>query len=209
VARQIEIDRRIDDPYLHPDPDIYVVQPNDSTWARSLVFRGADAVMLAVAVRRALQTAEPRIGFSSAEPWLRHFEQQVASSAFTAWLFATFGLFAVTLCGIGIYGVLAYSVARRLREFAVRISLGARSRHVVRQVVHDAAVMALAGIAVGAFIALGAALFVGLVGPRTNYGLAWSLLAAESVLVLTAVIAAIDPVRRAVKADLVELLRAN
>ena len=67
-----------------------------------------------------------------------------------------FGGFGLLLCGVGLYGVLAYTVSRRLRELATRIALGAQSRDVVRVVLHDAAVTVLAGIGIGAFLALAA-----------------------------------------------------
>jgi putative ABC transport system permease protein len=207
VARTIEEHPR-EDIYLRPDPDVYVVRGIDSSTSRTLVVRGDDATWLAVAVRHELQSAATELSFGGVQPWLASFRERVATSAFIAWLFSAFGLFALGLCGVGIYGVLAYSVNQRLREFAVRLSLGARRRDLVRHVLHDAAVMALAGVGIGALVIIAVIPKFG-VPAGGHYALAASLTAAEALLLLVAIVAAIDPVRRAVRADLVELLRAN
>jgi ABC-type antimicrobial peptide transport system permease subunit len=123
-------------------------------------------------------------------------------------IFGTFAVFGLLLCAVGLYGILGYSVARRLREFAVRIALGARRRDVMRLVVHDAAVTSLGGIGIGAFIALWVTRSL-IENNAFTYAAPIALVSAECVLFAVAVIAALGPVRRAARADPVEVLRAN
>jgi putative ABC transport system permease protein len=61
-------------------------------------------------------------------------------------LFSLLGALALGLSAVGLYGVLAYTVSQRMREFGIRLALGARREDVFRLVVHDGAVMVLAGL---------------------------------------------------------------
>jgi ABC-type antimicrobial peptide transport system permease subunit len=141
--------------------------------------------------------------------WLEGYDGSRQGSAFYAALFTAFGGFGLVLCAVGLYGVIAYAVNRRLRELATRIALGARSSDVVRTVLHDIAVMVLAGIGVGAFVALTAthgfadSLF------NVRYELLFALVGAEAALFGVAILACLGPLRQAVRANPVEILRAG
>jgi putative ABC transport system permease protein len=183
---------------LPPEPLIHVVMPDDDVQARTLFVRGDGGggdrgrAALALAVQREIEALVPS---------LHHV---------MALLFGSFAGFGLLLCGVGLYGVLAYTVSRRLREFAVRIALGARRRDVMRIVIHDAAVMALAGVGIGAFVALRVAhpIIVDMLG-ATPYAPAIALVAGELVLFTVTFIVALAPLRQAASADPVEVLRAT
>src|SRR5690606_35571442 len=126
-------------------------------------------------------------------------------------LLGLFGLLGIALDGVGIYGVLAFQVARRSREFGIRIALGAPSRAVVRQVVGRWTVLAGIGVAAGLVLGLVAsrvlehALHVhglGSFDPTTFAGVA-------VVLCLVGVAASCVPVVRAVRVDPVEVMRVE
>ena len=68
---------------------------------------------------------------------------------FNLLLFSAFALLALLLATIGIYGVVAYSVSRRTREFGLRIALGATHADVLRTVIREGIALALIGIAIG------------------------------------------------------------
>ena len=144
---------------------------------------------------------------------VRTYEDVVARSLVqrrvTTALMVGFGAIALLLAAVGIYGGVAYGVAQRLREFGIRVALGATRRDVTRLVVGQGAQTALAGSAVGlalAFVAAGAA--QGLV-----YGVAPrdlpSLLGAAALLLLVALLASWLPARRAAAVDAVVTLRAE
>ena len=93
-------------------------------------------------------------------------------------LAGSLGLVALLIAGLGVYGVTAYSVARRTREFGIRVALGAGPRDVLRLVLGQAAAMTATGLAAGLLLALGSTrllasllLGVGAADPLT-YGLA-------------------------------------
>jgi len=120
-----------------------------------------------------------------------------------------FGGIALLLAAVGIYGVVAYSVTQRLREFGIRVALGATRREVTRLVVWQGTSMAIAGSAVGLLLALAAA------GIMSNlvYGIAprdvASILGATMLLMLVASVASFIPARRAAAVDPAVTLRAE
>jgi ABC-type antimicrobial peptide transport system permease subunit len=142
-------------------------------------------------------------------PWLDDLDNKRAADGFLASVFAAFAGFGLVLCAVGLYGVLAYTVSRRLREFAVRIALGARRRDVIRLVLHDAAVTALAGVGIGAFFALWITRSIIDDLSGFPYAAVIALLVAESILLAAAFVASLGPVHRAATADPVEVLRAS
>lgn len=213
VAQAIEYLPRKDN-YLPPEPVVYVTMPNDTAASRRLLVRGDGSTgvgaqaLLAMAVQKELESALPTQGSVPVRPWLDEYESRRDATAFMASMFGSFAAFGLLLCAVGLYGVLAYTVTRRIREFAVRIALGARRRDVMRLVVHDAAVTALGGVGVGAFIALWLTRSIVENSPFV-FAAAIALIGAECVLFAVAAVAALGPVRHAVRADPVEVLRAN
>jgi ABC-type antimicrobial peptide transport system permease subunit len=189
--------------------------PNDSVAARELLVRG-DGVdgdrgraALALAVQKQIRDALTATWEVPVRPWLDDYEHQREAVGFFAWLFGAFAGFGVVLCAVGLYGVLAYTVSRRLREFAVRIALGARRRDVIRLVLHDAAVTALGGVGIGAFVALWLTRPIMEGMALVEYGPAYALVGAELLLFGVAFVASLGPVRQAAQADPVEVLRST
>jgi ABC-type antimicrobial peptide transport system permease subunit len=95
---------------------------------------------------------------------MKSMEVQVSESMFLERLVATlsafFGMLATLLAAIGLYGVMAYSVARRTREIGIRVALGAERSKVIGLVMREVALMAAIGIGVGLPIAIALARFV-------------------------------------------------
>jgi putative ABC transport system permease protein len=199
---------------LPPDPMVYVLIPNDSSRSRQLIVRsdGSDGdrgrARLSLAVEKTIE-ARIRGGFS-VRPWLDHYQNTRDATAFMATLFGAFAGFGLVLCAVGLYGVLAYTVTRRLREFAVRVALGARRRDVMRLVVHDAAVTALAGVGIGAFVALWFTrpIIDSLDVVSVPYAPVLALVASEALLFVVAFVASLGPLRRAAQADPLDVIRA-
>jgi putative ABC transport system permease protein len=198
-----------------PQPIVYVVLPNDQ-WRDRLLFVRSDGVnadrgrtALVSSLRREIESVMPTPGGVDVRPWLDDLENKREADGFLASVFAAFAGFGLVLCAVGLYGVLAYTVSRRLREFAVRIALGARRRDVIRLVLHDAAVTALAGVGIGAFFALW--ITHSIIDDLTGfpYAAVTALVGAESILLAAAFLASLGPVRRAATADPVEVLRAS
>ena len=120
-----------------------------------------------------------------------------------------FGLVGLVLAMTGLYGVLAYVVAQRLREFGVRIALGARTGDVVRLVLRDGLLV----VAIGAAIGLAGALAAGRLVAGFLFGLdpadPVTLVTVPLILAAVAMLACIVPARRAAAADPMVSLRAE
>ena len=130
-------------------------------------------------------------------------------SRLMARLTAAYGLLALVVAAIGLYGVTAYAVARRTREIGVRMALGADRWRVVTEILKDALAQTGIGLLVGlpvALLATGmlASLLFG-VTPRDPIVFAQAAL----VLVLSAAIAALVPARRAASIDPARALRSD
>ena len=213
VARSAELLPR-SDLQLPPEPSIYVLNAHDRERDRRLVVRGdgvggaEEQARLGVAIRHEIESAAPWMRTRQVRRWLEGYDRSRQTSGFLASLFTAFGAFGLLLCAVGLYGVVAYTVSRRMRELATRIALGAQSRDIARAVLHDTAVTALAGVGIGAFVALAAihqladSLF------NVHYELALALVTAEAALLGAAAIACLGPIRQAVRANPVDILRA-
>ncbi|MBK8006932.1 MAG: FtsX-like permease family protein [Gemmatimonadetes bacterium] len=122
-------------------------------------------------------------------------------------LSAAFAALATILAGVGLYGVLSYTVAQRTREIGVRMALGADARAVQAMVLRQVTVM----MAIGGVVGLGAALGIGKAAKSLLYGLEGNdpLVFVLSMLMLAAVALAAGyaPARRASKVDPMQALR--
>jgi len=117
--------------------------------ARDLVIRG-DGVggaegqaTLAVRIRHEIESAAPLIRTRRVSAGWRDTRAGDSMAGFSPRSSRRSVAFGLVLCAVGLYGTLAYTVSRRLRELSTRIALGAQSRDVVRVVLHDAAVTVL------------------------------------------------------------------
>jgi predicted permease len=124
-----------------------------------------------------------------------------------AQLTSGFGILALVLACIGIYGIMAYTVARRTGEIGIRMALGAQAGQVLRMVLREASWMAVVGVTLG----LGCALWLAHFLSAMLYGLKPSdpltLAGAAALLLLIALLAAFGPARRASRVDPVRALR--
>jgi putative ABC transport system permease protein len=134
-------------------------------------------------------------------------EQSISQQRFNMLLLGAFAVLAVILAAVGIYGVLAYSVRRRVREIGIRMALGARTADVLRLIVADGMKPVLIGVGIG----LGASLLLGQVMTKLVYGVSVFdpvTIAAVSVLLAgVAFLACIIPAVRAMKVNPIVALR--
>jgi ABC-type antimicrobial peptide transport system permease subunit len=137
------------------------------------------------------------------------FSSLIATRRFNMLLLSMFGLLAVAIATIGVYGVMAFLVAHRTQEIAVRMALGADPAAVLRSVLSQAAVYLLAGLALGF---AGAFSLAGLTEAFLFQVRPYHLgvyAATGTVLVLTGLLAAWVPARRASRVDPLTALRAG
>ena len=124
-------------------------------------------------------------------------------------LFSTFGGLALVLAVVGVYGVKAYSVARRTREIGIRMALGAEPRDIVTLILREGTVMIVTGAAIGLVLALG----LGQLLSRVLYEVSpidpWAFTLAPLALVTAALVACWVPARRATKVSPLSALRTD
>jgi putative ABC transport system permease protein len=127
----------------------------------------------------------------------------------TAIILAAFALNALLLAGVGLYGVISYSVAQRTQELGVRAALGAQRRHLVRLVLSQSVAFTAAGVVLGAAGSLAAGRLVAnqLFAVRQSDPLVF--VAVGLILAAVAVAASAIPTLRATRADPLEALRAD
>ncbi|MFN2564864.1 MAG: ADOP family duplicated permease [Gemmatimonadaceae bacterium] len=197
------------DPYARHEGTIYVVRADGPRFPHVVVRATADMGATSMALSRIVLASWPRSRSVIVESWLADYEASLVARRFMAALFALLGVIALVLSSVGLYGVLAYAVSRRSREFGVRLALGARPRDVVRMVAHDGAVMVLAGIGVGAFAAMAGGTLLSSWIWDLHAADVVSLVAAELLLAIVAVAVCVFPALRAARADPAETVRAS
>jgi ABC-type antimicrobial peptide transport system permease subunit len=138
---------------------------------------------------------------------LRH--ESVAERRFVMWLTGAFGIVALLLAAVGVYGVIALLVSERTAEVGIRLALGASPQQVWSMLISHAAILAAVGVAVG----LGAAALLAPLATRLLFGIPPTdplTFAAVGLLLLgMAVVAAAIPARRAMAVDPADALRAG
>jgi ABC-type antimicrobial peptide transport system permease subunit len=160
-------------------------------------------------VRRELQKVMPGQGYVTVLTLEELVDTQRRSWALGATMFVAFGVLALLVAAVGLYGVIAYNVAQRLHELGVRIALGARSRDVIRLVVGQGLAFGVAGVAIGLVLALVASrwiqplLFEQSARDPVTYG------GVGAVIILVALLASALPAVRAARADPNTVLRSD
>lgn len=166
-----------------------------------------DPSHMAATLRSLVQRLDPNLPVNN----LRTLEEQVsnsmASDRLVAVLSISLALLAALLAAVGLYGVLAYSVARRTREIGIRVALGGRRADILRLVMEEGGRLTVVGSAIGIVAALVAMRWVA----SLLYGVtAWDPLTFIVVVVLLAVVSGVAcfiPARRAMKVDPIIALR--
>jgi predicted permease len=160
-------------------------------------------------LRRTLASIDPNLTVVD----IRTFDAQVAGNftqdRLVARLTTLFGILALILASVGLYGVMSYFVARRTGEIGIRMALGATRASVVGNVLRGA----LLQIAFGLVVGIPAALFAGHLMASQLYGVGsydpWAFAGATLVLALCAAVASLIPARRAASIEPMQALRTE
>jgi putative ABC transport system permease protein len=202
------VKQRPDEP--EADPQIYVPIAQNTWWLATLIVQPASgpAEAMAPAVRAALARVEPDRPVLFRTLTTIHADA-TARPRFRAVLVGAFAVLALTLALVGVFGVLAYSVQQRTREFGVRIALGASASSVVRLVMSNAGGVIASGVAIGLVAAalLSRTISTFLFGVQPIDPMTFVLV--PLVLVATAAIAVAAPAWRAARVDPVVAFRSE
>jgi predicted permease len=195
-------------------PTIYYTHLQGAENRMSIVARaqdGGDPSPLVGAIRDAAHAVDPTMAVYETGTMLERIQGSSAVDArrYPLVLIAAFAIAALVLAVIGVYGVIAYSVAQRARELALRVALGARGADVLRLVVRRGVLLAGVGVAVGipAALLLTRAMRSLLYGVSASDGLTYVGVAV--LLTVVAILASYLPARRATRVDPVLALRSD
>jgi putative ABC transport system permease protein len=176
----------------------------------SVVIRGnGDASQLASDLRAVVRDLDPSVPVHDIKTVASIVDESLRAPRFYAFLFSIFGVFALLLAAAGVTGVLACLVSQRTREIGVRMALGAAPRAVVALVLRQVTAASVLGLLVGLALSLGATRLLRSwlyeIAPTDPV----SLIAAATLLLLSAGVAAFFPARRAASVSPMQALRAE
>jgi len=161
------------------------------------------------AIRGEFRNLDPNLPVTDAKPLTEHMNLSLFPARAVAALLAAFGLLALTLAAIGIFGVMSYAVSQRTREIGIRMALGAGAKEIFKLIVGHGLLLTLIGVGVGLALALVATRFlssllysVSAIDPLTFVGV-------TLLLVAVAFLACSFPARRAMKTDPMVALRCE
>jgi predicted permease len=190
-------------------PTVYspVTQPVARGGATVLVYAQAPPAAVAQALRREMAKLSEEVVLTEPETIARHIDDSIFQERILASLSGFFGVLALLLAAVGLYGVVAYGTAQRAPEIGVRIALGARRSGVLWMVLRDALLLVSAGLAVGLPLAIAAAQAVRKVLDGVPAAGLAMFASTGAVLLAVGTVAALAPARRAARMDPMTTLR--
>ncbi|HET6897253.1 MAG TPA: FtsX-like permease family protein, partial [Vicinamibacteria bacterium] len=206
----IVADSRYADIRGNTPPQVFAPAPQwpgrDHPWTAVIVRSDGAAASVIAAIKRGLGAAHPDVAAEFAV-LKEEVQAQMVRDKLMAMLSGFFGLLAVLLATVGLYGVIAYLVASRRGEIGIRIALGAERGQVVAMIMREAGRLLVLGAAAGTLLALAATRGAAslLFGLRADDPL--TFVRAAAVLSLTAGAAALLPALRAARVDPMTALR--
>ncbi|HKP02921.1 MAG TPA: ABC transporter permease [Chthoniobacterales bacterium] len=162
-------------------------------------------------LRRTVQNVDPLLPVLELRTFEKHMDgnPQLWIVRAGAALFSIFGALALGLAVVGVYGVKAYSVARRTREIGIRMALGAQGKTVQWMILREGFVMVAAGVVLGFLLALGTGKIVSAILFQVSSTDPFALIIAPAVLMAAALLATWLPARRATKISPMAALRTE
>jgi predicted permease len=158
-------------------------------------------------IREAVRQVDPTLPIMDVSTQIEQVEKRFAQEKVFAQAYTLFGVLALVLASVGLFGLMSYSVSRRTNEIGIRMALGAQRDDVLRLVMRESMALVVIGVAAGLAIAVAASQFVTILlfglaptDPRTMF-------VAIAVMVLVSGIAGYLPARRASKVDPMVALR--
>jgi putative ABC transport system permease protein len=206
VVRDIR-DLRLED---QPMQAIYLPLEEAGAAGLTIVMRTAgNAGAVAAAAPKAVQQSAGPVVISNVRTLDELLMRSISPRRLNAWLFGSFGLLGLLLAATGIYGVISYAVAQRMREMGVRLALGARPGQLKQLVITQMSIPVLTGLAAGLAISGGLSRYISSLLYETSARDLPTYAVVCAVLVSAALAAAYLPARRASQVDPMIALRSE
>jgi putative ABC transport system permease protein len=193
-----------------PLPTMFLAYPQAPDGGMTIVVRSSgDAAAMTTALREAVRSVDATIPVYNVSTMHDQVSRSILAQKLSGSMIAVFALMALVLATVGVYGLIAYSVAERKHEIGIRLALGAQGRDVRRLVVGQGLRLTLTGIGIGVIgaVLVGRGIRSLLFGVSTVH--LPSLVAVSALLLIVAVIASWIPGRRAARTDLLGALRGD
>ncbi len=191
-----------------PEAEVYLSFPQRPWASMNLILRTAgDPHRWAAAARRAVAEVDRDQPVTALNTMEEVLALSTASERFSVFLLAAFSITALVLAAVGLYGAIAYSVAERTREMGIRMALGADRTSIVRMVVKQGLLLALAGLAIGTAAALALTRLMSGLLFQTGAADPFSFLGSALLFSAVAAGASYLPARRATRVDPTDALR--
>lgn len=193
-----------------PQPVIYMPYAQDySPFAAIVVRTKGDPQSIVPSVRAQIQSVDPSLAITNVQTIGEIIGQGLWAPRMGAALLGLFGMLALVLAAVGVYGVLWYSVTQQTRDIGIRMALGAEPSTVLKLVVGEGLKLAAAGLVVGLIGAvLGVRVLSSLLFNVSTYDPV-TFVGVSLVLILTAALACYIPARRATRVDPLIALRCE
>jgi predicted permease len=195
----------------NPGREVYIPMGQAPSFFQSydLVVRAADPMQLVQSIRTAIWDVDPDQALGTPVALDEYIGRTLRPRRLLTVVISTFAATALLLAACGVYGVVGYRVAQRMKEIAVRLALGAPRRHVTAAVLSDTMTCVSFGLGAGVVLALAAASSIRSYLFEVEPHDIPTLLAACAVAVLAALLAAYLPARRALRVDPCSALRVE
>ena len=192
-------------------PFLYVSLAQHSPLERETVVIRASGTLAAIggAVQSTIRTLDPALPVFDVHPFESILRERADRQRGISTLLAAFGVLALLLAAVGLYGVMAYAVTSRTREMGVRLALGASPDQLAMLVTRDGVTLALRGLVIGTLLALPMASALGALVFGVQIGDVGAYIAACALLLVVSIGAAFLPARRVAAMDPMVALRAE
>jgi predicted permease len=167
----------------------------------------ADPQAILPAIREVVAQVNTNLPLFDVKTESEQIDQSLFQERLVARLSGFFGLLALVLACVGLYGLLSYEVSRRTREIGIRLALGARPGSVLKLVLRQGIVLAIIGAAVGIGVALGVTRYLTSMLYDVHANDPLTMIAVAALLTLVALAACYIPARRAMRVDPIVALR--
>lgn len=193
-----------------PGPAIYIPHSQAPSLRASLVVRGQGSpAVMATAVRQAIAAADPDQGIAEVMPLDTVVANAAARPRVQAGVFGVFGILALVIAAVGLYGVMAYGVEQRRREMGLRLALGAPPRSLVGAVIREGVGLAAFGGLAGTLLAWLASGSLEELLYQTQPTDSAILASVAGTLIVVAGLATLAPALRATRVDPLVVLRSE
>jgi predicted permease len=191
-------------------PTVYIPWLQELRGVGAVTFEvrtAGDPVASVTAIRQAVREVDPNLPVAAVRTQAEQANESLRMERLFARLLSLFGLLALLLAAIGLYGVMAYSVAQRTKEIGIRMALGAQRHNVLKLVISQGMILTLIGVVLGTGGAIGLTRLIKsqLFGVSATDPL--TFVAIALLLAAVALLASYIPARRATKVDPLVALR--